>query len=498
MLGEQRTRGRAAEGDGSRIADGPSSDNGPKAAPSQRLRPTAASEKPPFSERQEHIDDDAALGVGLESLALWRSRCASKLGPRREAWPGARGARRPDAAARAPPGGRGYPAVGLATIGGTRYASTVIAATRSPEATLRRSEHRELGLPRVSEPNARGPHGHGPLRPADRPASRVPIPPDRGRRLKAIRDPLRPRPGMAPGSSVLERRRARWQPLATYHPDRSGFNPETSPRVSFDLGHGNFHDIKTTYVPFAMLLKNDGIVLRRHEGLFTENTLQDIGLLIIVNATQIGDTEGETSGAFTESEINVLRNWVQNGGSLLLIADHDPFGSAVAGLAKAFGVGMSSVWTVDTLRFSEVIGKTTWLEFSEENKGLGRHSILQSENPESAVRRAITFTGQSLSFDSTWTSILQLSPYARNYYSRSEAEVAAPDTTTYFPVPGQSQLIAREYENGRIVIAGEAAMFTAQEVRIFFESYHAGFNYNGCDNKNLVLNIVRWLLREIA
>ena len=37
----------------------------------------------------------------------------------------------------------------------------------------------------------------------------------------------------------------------------------------------------------------------------------------------------------------------------------------------------------------------------------------------------------------------------------------------------------------------------AQEVRIFFKSYHAGFNYNGYDNKNLVLNIVRWLLHEI-
>lgn len=276
------------------------------------------------------------------------------------------------------------------------------------------------------------------------------------------------------------------------------FNPKTSPYVSFDSGHGNFHDIKTTYAPFATLLKNDGIVLQRHEGSFTENTLHDIKLLIIANATTAGEAENETSSAFTESEINLLMNWIQDGGSLLLIADHDPFGSAASTLAKAFGVGMSSVWTVDSLRIQEVIGKTTWLEFSEENKGLGQHSILQSENPESAVRRVISFTGQSLSFDSTWTSILQLSPYARNYYSRSDAEIAASDTSTYFPVPGQSQLIAREYGNGRIVIAGEAAMFTAQEVRIFFNYYHAGFNYNGYDNKNLVLNIVRWLLHEIA
>ena len=275
------------------------------------------------------------------------------------------------------------------------------------------------------------------------------------------------------------------------------FNSEKSPRVSFDSGHGNFHDINTTYAPFAMLLKNDGILLSTHDSLFTENSLQDIELLIIANATPSKDHGVEASSAFTESEIYILTKWIHDGGSLLLIADHDPFGSAASELAKAFGVGMSSVWTVDSLRFSEAIGKTTWLEFSEENKGLGQHSILQSEIPESAVKRVITFTGQSLSFDSTWTSILQLSPYARNYYSRSEAKVAASDTTTYFPVPGQSQLIAREYGNGRIVIAGEAAMFTAQEVRIFFKSYHAGFNYNGYDNKNLVLNIVRWLLHEI-
>lgn len=275
------------------------------------------------------------------------------------------------------------------------------------------------------------------------------------------------------------------------------FNPETSPRVSFDSGHGNFHDINTTYAPFAELMKNDGIILSTHEGFFTKNNLQDINLLIIVNATLSEDHGVEVSSAFTEEEIYILTKWIQDGGSLLLIADHDPFGSATSELAEALGVGMSSVWTVDSLRFSEAIDNKTWLEFSEENKGLGQHSILQNEIPESAVRRVITFTGQSLSFDSTWISILQLSPSARNYFSRSEALVAASDTTTYFAVPNQSQLIARKYGNGRIVIAGEAAMFTAQEVRIFLKSYHAGFNYNGYDNKKLVLNIIHWLLHEI-
>lgn len=275
------------------------------------------------------------------------------------------------------------------------------------------------------------------------------------------------------------------------------FRPETSPRVCFDSGHGNFHDINTTYAPFAKLLENDGLVLLRHEGLFTEEKLRGMDLLIIVNATPAGDADSETSPAFKESEITDIRNWVESGGSLLLIADHDPFGSATAGLAKAFGVGMSSVWTTDTLRSSGAEGKATWLVFSEENKGLGRHAILQSEVPGTAVKRVITFTGQSLSFDPGWTSILQLSQEARNYYERSDAEASASDTTKYVPAPGQSQLIAREYGKGRIVVAGEAAMFTSQKARLFFKTYRAGFNYGDYDNKDLVLNTLRWLLRDI-
>jgi len=275
------------------------------------------------------------------------------------------------------------------------------------------------------------------------------------------------------------------------------FDPSASPIVLFDAGHGNFHDIHTTYKPFATLLKNDGILLRTHEGLFTEKALQNIDLLIIANATAAEQKEDDMKSAFSESEIHVLTEWIQKGGSLLFIADHDPFGSAASDLAKALSVGMDNVWTVDTLRVNKEIGRKTWLEYSWENGGLGQHPIIQADYPESTIKGVITFTGQSLSYDSTWTSILQLSKSAQNYYKRSDASDASVDTSTYFPVPGQSQLIARKYGDGRIVIVGEAAMFTAQEVRIFFKTVHAGFNYKGYDNKKLVLNIIHWLLFEI-
>ena len=275
--------------------------------------------------------------------------------------------------------------------------------------------------------------------------------------------------------------------------DLPAFNSESSPSVLFDAGHKNFHDIQSTYKPFATLLNNDGILLTTHDGHYTPEALQNVDLLIIANATGEEREDGRMTSAFSKKEIEVLTQWVSQGGSLLLIADHDPFGSASAQLAKSFGVGMESVWTVDTSRQNPEIGKSSWLEYSLENGGLGLHPIVQLDPP---IRKVITFTGQSLSFDSTWTSILMLSESARNYYTRADASIISDDNTSYFPVPGQSQLIASNYGSGRIVIAGEAAMFTAQEVRIFFKTMRAGFNYDGYDNKQLVLKIIHWLVSD--
>ncbi|MBC8375870.1 MAG: hypothetical protein H8E26_07470, partial [FCB group bacterium] len=230
--------------------------------------------------------------------------------------------------------------------------------------------------------------------------------------------------------------------------DNPKFDRDNSPVVLFDAGHGNFHDIQSTYKPFATLLHNDGIVLGTHTGQFTEKLLQNVDLLIISNATGVQQKDGEMTSAFTESEILVLSEWIAEGGSLLLIADHDPFGNASSDLASTWGVGMESVWTVDTLRLNPEIGRNTWLEYSHENGGLGQHSILGVDTMNSAIRRVITFTGQSLSFDSTWTSILQLSNSAQNYKTRADAKILSPDHSTYFPVPGQSQLIMRQYGEG--------------------------------------------------
>ena len=47
-----------------------------------------------------------------------------------------------------------------------------------------------------------------------------------------------------------------------------------------------------------------------------------------------------------------------------------------------------------------------------------------------------------------------------------------------------------EFGKGRVVICGEAAMFTSQ-------NGDPGMNYPGTDNKQLLLNIAHWLTKLI-
>src|SRR5262245_16916184 len=169
--------------------------------------------------------------------------------------------------------------------------------------------------------------------------------------------------------------------LAQQQPDlefnTSVENPAYSkngPRVMFDEAHHNFHTMDGRYQPFATLLLNDGYRVIRNRVPFTKKSLEDFKVLVIANAlgNEEMDEPGADNPAFTEAECDAVRDWVRGGGSLLLIADHAPFGGAAETLAKRFGVEMSKGFTLDEAN-SE--GNPSLLVFSRDNHLLLDHPI---------------------------------------------------------------------------------------------------------------------------
>lgn len=255
------------------------------------------------------------------------------------------------------------------------------------------------------------------------------------------------------------------------------------PRVAFDEAHHNFHTTEGRYKPFVDLLMNDGYRVVRSRQPFSKTTLSSYKILVISNAlgAEEDDDEGADKSAFTDEEIQTVQDWVKGGGSLLLIADHAPFGGAAGALASSFGVDMSNGYTFDPK--NSAAGNPTALIFSRENKLLASHPITEGRNENERINVLQSFTGQSLKGPAGSVAILNLADSATDS-PHITAELSA-------SAAGRAQAVALKFGRGRVLVQGEAAMLSAQISGP--EKHQMGMNVPGNDNKQYVLNIMHWL-----
>lgn len=273
------------------------------------------------------------------------------------------------------------------------------------------------------------------------------------------------------------------------------------PRVVMDEAHANFHTAGGRYKPLADLLRNDGYEVVPGTTEFTSDSLQGVSVLIIANAAAPDATDDRSAPAFTEEECDAVRDWVRAGGALLLLADHTPFGSAAESLAARFGVEMGKGFVFD-LQHSDL--NPTALVFSRENGLLGEHPLLRGREAAEAIGRVVAFTGQSLSVPEGAAALLKLSPTAYEAAARADvrAGIAAArqgdgSAGPAKSVAGRAQGIAFSFGKGRVVILGEAGMFSAQIVRANFGGQQMemkmGMNVEGNDDRQFALNVLHWL-----
>ncbi len=252
----------------------------------------------------------------------------------------------------------------------------------------------------------------------------------------------------------------------------------THPRVLFDEAHNNFHTTDGRYKPFAQVMASDGYTIIPNKERFTRDLLAKGDILLIANALGAAGMgqPGASDSAFTEAECDAVRDWVRAGGSLLLITDHAPFGSAAESLAKRFGVEMSKGYTSDP-KNSE--GGETSLLFTRENNLLGDHPITRGRDDSERIKRVQTFTGQSLKGPAGSVAILKLGDTASDEGPDGKLMSAA----------GRAQGVAFAFGEGRVVVMGEAAELSAQLIGT--EKF--GMNVPGLDNRQMALNIMHWL-----
>jgi hypothetical protein len=258
------------------------------------------------------------------------------------------------------------------------------------------------------------------------------------------------------------------------------------PVVLIDEGHNNFHTADGRYLPFASLLRADGYVVKGYPGEFSLPQLKNARILVIANALNKINVQNwflPTPSAFTEKEIEVLKKWVEGGGSLFLIADHMPRGGAAASLAGAFGFEFTNGFAADTATSGVAY-------FYRKDNTLLSCAITNGRNANELVNKVVTFTGQAFKTPAGATTILRFDK--RYLLLETDTAWVFDSRTRYTPIEGWSQGAYMKYGRGRLVMFGEAAMFTAQlagasKARVGMNSDFADENYK------LLLNIIHWL-----
>ncbi len=260
-------------------------------------------------------------------------------------------------------------------------------------------------------------------------------------------------------------------------------NAVRRPRIIFDEAHGNWCSAVGEYLPFALLLTNDGYQVRRSRDKFDADLLRQGDILVIADAVRGSRPGSAPKAEYTDDECDAVRDWVRNGGALLLITDAPvgTAGGAAGNLASRFSLSMSNRLTTDPVNSEE---RESWLVFSRKNRLLGEHPITRGRDDSERLDRVMTFVGRSIKGPEGSVPFLKLGDTAVE-----RADTANPR----IPVADRAQGLAFTFGRGRVVAIGETTALTATLFGPQERRSRIGMNVPGIDNRQMVLNIMHWL-----
>ena len=267
------------------------------------------------------------------------------------------------------------------------------------------------------------------------------------------------------------------------------YKKQSGPKILIDAGHHNFIVEMGLIKPFIDLSYNDGYQTNIDSGLFTADYLAKYQMLLITPAMpfKLGSKkEVTTEFTFTNQELDALKKWVNNGGSLIILSEHAPIDKSMTPLLNTFGIQSSIGAVYDSINCDTSVKVSyfqTILTFNSRNLLLNNsHPLVKGRNKQELVNNIETYTGCALS-GSNYTNIFKLGSTAAikkwNGISPSGG--------------GDSQCLAGSFGKGKIVALGDCNGFTAMYVNSGGRKLLAGMQVNEYDWKQFVLNTLHWL-----
>jgi hypothetical protein len=277
------------------------------------------------------------------------------------------------------------------------------------------------------------------------------------------------------------------------------FSSDNSPVVFVDEAHNNFLTINGRYKPFEQVLSSDGFTVKSNTKGFTLYRLKNTDILVIANALDHNrkDWQPPFGSALDDDEVTNVKQWVTDGGALLLIADHAPFPKIVENLALAFGfefsnghVGSTIFRSTDATLSKHPINTGGSISSNEAPMPLFMQEFQKSVSVAGRITQVKTFGGSAFKTPNEAESLLTLGLGAISTEPVIPFQVNS--STARIPIDGWSQGAVLEFGKGRVAVFSEGMMFSSQ-LDIKTGEKHGLTSVGAEQNERFLLNLMHWL-----
>ncbi|MCK7460225.1 DUF4350 domain-containing protein [Idiomarina aminovorans] len=282
--------------------------------------------------------------------------------------------------------------------------------------------------------------------------------------------------------------------------NKTSMTSDANTVVVVDEAHNNFLTISGRYKPFEQVLSNNGYKVRSNTRSFTSDRLNKADILVIANALDRNrsDWQPPFGRALDDDEVDNIKKWVSDGGSLFLIADHTPFPKVVENLALAFGfefsnghVGSYVFRSADNTLADHPITTGASNNSSREPLMPVPTKALNEKSPSfGQVTQVKTFGGSAFKAPDEATSLLTIGQGAVSIEPLIPFQVTS--STPRISMNGWSQGAVLKFEKGRVAVFSEGMMFSSQLDLKTGKKY--GLRAVGAEqNEQFLINIIFWL-----
>lgn len=277
-------------------------------------------------------------------------------------------------------------------------------------------------------------------------------------------------------------------PDYAYNPplQSAAYDKQKGPLIAFDEAHNNPHGIEGRWYASANLLRNDGYRIEPlKKTIENESILSPYKIYIVVNPLHEKNQQNwdlPTYPAFSDQEVENIKNWVAQGGSLMLVVDHMPIPGAANSLAKAFGFELKNGHARTKESRDNVFMRSAYT--------LTDNLISNGRNDKERVNQFVAFDGSAFKIPDDAQSILT---FNSDYFQWEPQRAFDFQSVKPYNINGYSQGAYKSFGKGRVVVYSEAMMFTAQ-LGAGLSWVKLGMNSEHCTNNyQLFLNTIHYL-----